>query len=183
WLGDENTRTGIKAMLELKRCEEEEHRLSLERCSLQEWFFEEWSCLVMAIDNALQTPDLMYQLLRHKSTLCRVHQEWRHNVRDIPALYDLDNTWGPSEEDLKEWKEGQLEMVSNTIEDSLDDDLASDGDTETWSGDDEDLIEALEWVHMKDAYQKEHAVEGVMDDLNNPMASLVLHGTPKRGRE
>lgn len=51
WLGDEQVRRGIRAMLELDRCEEEENRLKLERCALQEWFQEEWSCIIDARHN------------------------------------------------------------------------------------------------------------------------------------
>jgi hypothetical protein len=45
WLGDENIRTGIKNLLELDRCQEEEVRLHMERCAMQEWMMEEWTCL------------------------------------------------------------------------------------------------------------------------------------------
>jgi hypothetical protein len=45
WLGDENVRDGIKALLELDRCCEEETRLCKERCALQEWMMEEWTCV------------------------------------------------------------------------------------------------------------------------------------------
>jgi len=45
WLGDENVCTGIKNLLELDRCQEEEHRLRMERCAMQEWMMEEWTCL------------------------------------------------------------------------------------------------------------------------------------------
>ncbi|RDB18751.1 hypothetical protein Hypma_014627 [Hypsizygus marmoreus] len=54
WLGDENTRHGIKALLELDRCEEEETRLKRERCAMQEWMFEEWNATLQAITNAEQ---------------------------------------------------------------------------------------------------------------------------------
>lgn len=43
WLGDENIRRGIKLRLELDRCLEEVARLQKERCTVQEWFMEEWN--------------------------------------------------------------------------------------------------------------------------------------------
>ncbi|KAJ7687025.1 hypothetical protein B0H17DRAFT_1203874 [Mycena rosella] len=43
WLCDEQVRSGIKAMLELDRCDEEDVRLKKETCSLREWFPEEWA--------------------------------------------------------------------------------------------------------------------------------------------
>jgi hypothetical protein len=45
WLGDEDVRVGIKNVLELDRCQEEEIRLQKERCAMQEWMLEEWTCV------------------------------------------------------------------------------------------------------------------------------------------
>jgi hypothetical protein len=45
WLGDEDVRDGIKNFLELDRCGEEEIRLRKERCAMQEWMMEEWTCI------------------------------------------------------------------------------------------------------------------------------------------
>lgn len=45
WLGDETVHTGIKALLVLDRCMEEEVRLCKERRAMQEWLHEEWECL------------------------------------------------------------------------------------------------------------------------------------------
>ncbi|KAI6156644.1 hypothetical protein BKA82DRAFT_4325514 [Pisolithus tinctorius] len=42
WLADERVRLGIRSLLELKRCEEEERRLLYERKTLMEWHSEEW---------------------------------------------------------------------------------------------------------------------------------------------
>jgi hypothetical protein len=42
WLGDEQVREGIKWMLQLDRCIEEEHRLLRERVAMQDWMIEEW---------------------------------------------------------------------------------------------------------------------------------------------
>lgn len=52
WLSDDRVRKGIPAMLELDRCGEEEERLGRERCSLQEWFTEEWLCVENAKTSA-----------------------------------------------------------------------------------------------------------------------------------
>src|ERR1700676_2642496 len=42
WLSNERVRQGIRYMLEMDRCEEEELRLVRERRALQEWLREEW---------------------------------------------------------------------------------------------------------------------------------------------
>jgi hypothetical protein len=52
WMSDETVRKGIKCLLELDRCIEEEHRLQRERCTLQEWLREEWECLLLAVNKA-----------------------------------------------------------------------------------------------------------------------------------
>lgn len=49
WLADDRVRAGIKAMLELDRCGEEDHRLRRERRALQVWFAEEWATVNLAI--------------------------------------------------------------------------------------------------------------------------------------
>jgi hypothetical protein len=50
WLGDDNVREGIKNLLELDRCQEEERRLYKERQAIQEWMLEEWQCVSEAIN-------------------------------------------------------------------------------------------------------------------------------------
>jgi hypothetical protein len=49
WLCNENVRKGIRAMLEVDRCEEELARLAKERSSLQDWLREEWAVNRVAI--------------------------------------------------------------------------------------------------------------------------------------
>jgi hypothetical protein len=49
WLGDDGIRQGIKSLLELDRCEEEERSLCKERQAMQEWMLEEWECVSEAI--------------------------------------------------------------------------------------------------------------------------------------
>ena len=48
WLGDENVRSGIRLQHEMDRCQEEEKRLEHECHALQQWFTEEWACLLHA---------------------------------------------------------------------------------------------------------------------------------------
>ena len=51
WLCDAKVRSGILAMLDLDRCEEEESRLRHERRAMQEWFSEEWDTVNAAYEN------------------------------------------------------------------------------------------------------------------------------------
>ena len=48
WLADEKVHLGIKSLLELRHCEEEENHLLKERKVLVEWFSEEWNQLQKA---------------------------------------------------------------------------------------------------------------------------------------
>lgn len=49
WLKDDKVRTGIRNLLDLDRCVEEEGRLQLERCSLQESARAQWAVLSRAL--------------------------------------------------------------------------------------------------------------------------------------
>ncbi|KAJ7788530.1 hypothetical protein B0H14DRAFT_2398355, partial [Mycena olivaceomarginata] len=49
WLCDEQVRAGIKALLELDRCEEEDAHLHRENEALRVWFAEEWKVSVVGI--------------------------------------------------------------------------------------------------------------------------------------
>lgn len=48
WMSDINTGKGIRARLSLDRCLEEEDRIIMERCTLQEWAVEEWEATTQA---------------------------------------------------------------------------------------------------------------------------------------
>ncbi|KAK7438566.1 hypothetical protein VKT23_017901 [Stygiomarasmius scandens] len=80
WLADEKMRKGIRAMLELDRCEEEEERLGVERKAMRTWFEEEWEVVVTTITKNYN------QGLAHQLSL---RQDWQES-------------WGPSRIDIKE---------------------------------------------------------------------------------
>ncbi|KIK24182.1 hypothetical protein PISMIDRAFT_42500, partial [Pisolithus microcarpus 441] len=54
WLADAGVHKGIRLMLEVDRCNEDERRLSREWSVLQEWFSMEWQNLQRALENAGQ---------------------------------------------------------------------------------------------------------------------------------
>jgi hypothetical protein len=62
WLSDEQVRTGIKAMLELDRCDEEDDRLLKEACALRVWFAEEWKTVQRALEDAGTSLYSLYRL-------------------------------------------------------------------------------------------------------------------------
>ena len=45
WLIDDDIRKGIRLLLQLDRCMEEESRLRRERCVMQEWMIKRWDCV------------------------------------------------------------------------------------------------------------------------------------------
>jgi hypothetical protein len=48
WLADEVTHAAIRLVLEIDRCNEEELRVKVEHCALQEWAIVEWDALQRA---------------------------------------------------------------------------------------------------------------------------------------
>ncbi|RDB23171.1 hypothetical protein Hypma_009676 [Hypsizygus marmoreus] len=183
WLGDENTRTGIKAMLELDRCKEEEQRLGMEHCTMQEWMMEEWHAVLYALE-ICQDENMKYQLQQRKSYLCRLCAVWEQKTRILPSRYVMPASWGPTEVELMEAL--QLDQSASWDDETEDDIIESDADSEL-DGDDEELLEAIELSALADAYrQEEHmsSPELLMDiqDKNWNWESLLLSGTPGPSR-
>ncbi|KAI6139104.1 hypothetical protein BKA82DRAFT_4332382 [Pisolithus tinctorius] len=54
WLADEAVRKGIRLMLEVDHCNEEERRLSREQSALQEWFSVEWQSVQVTLEHAAE---------------------------------------------------------------------------------------------------------------------------------
>ncbi|KAI6101077.1 hypothetical protein EV401DRAFT_1894232 [Pisolithus croceorrhizus] len=78
WLADEAVHKGIRLMLEVDRCNEEERRLSREWSVLQEWFSMEWKSLHRALEN----------------------EDWKEKVQHIPHAWVPSENWGPTVEDV-----------------------------------------------------------------------------------
>ncbi|KAG6836231.1 hypothetical protein H0H93_010036 [Arthromyces matolae] len=97
WLGDENTRKGIRAMLDLDRALEEEQRLSKERSAIQEWLIEEWACVEIAMQQSVNDTALSYQLGCWQKQLCAIYASWKPNTSNIPAMFEMPDEWGPDE--------------------------------------------------------------------------------------
>ncbi|KAJ7127206.1 hypothetical protein C8R44DRAFT_830670 [Mycena epipterygia] len=85
WLSDDSVRSGIRAMLDLDRANEEDIILAKERRSLRAWFAEEWTIMNVAITDA-ETEDYRYQFRLRRERLLRLG----------------DTPWGPSEAELLE---------------------------------------------------------------------------------
>ena len=88
-------RKGIKSLLELDRCQEELQRLSHERSAMQEWFAEEWKCVVKAMQSE-QNEDVIYQLELHAYNLACLCNTWQDKVRLVIPHKTMDSSWGPT---------------------------------------------------------------------------------------
>ncbi|KAI6009133.1 hypothetical protein EDC04DRAFT_2610725 [Pisolithus marmoratus] len=78
WLADADVCKGIRLMLEVDCCNEEERRLSREQSALQEWFAAEWQSLQGALENAAEY--YKYHLQAHMHTLLGVYVDWEGMV-------------------------------------------------------------------------------------------------------
>ncbi|KAJ6553756.1 hypothetical protein DFH09DRAFT_1085514 [Mycena vulgaris] len=88
WLCDERVRSGIKAMLELDRCNKEDVRLKKERCALQVWFAEEWAVVKVAMERADSKED-KYQLQLIRDNLHGVPQRPSYQLVLLTHIYLL----------------------------------------------------------------------------------------------
>ncbi|KAJ3474022.1 hypothetical protein NLI96_g12696 [Meripilus lineatus] len=147
WLCDEDTQRGIRLILQLDRCEEEEEQLRKERCILQEWFEEEWVCTAKALQSTGPDSDMGYQLRNYQNRMLRLCHHWRAEVCGIPPWYPLEESWGLSAEEF------DCSIVTDTSETSDVSEVESDGDEgDNFSdtGDDAEFFEQLEAHAMSD---------------------------------
>ncbi|KAF8207303.1 hypothetical protein K438DRAFT_2084583 [Mycena galopus ATCC 62051] len=96
WLRDEKVRAGIKAMLELDRCDEEDARLHREAIALREWFREEWNIICTAIE-AAESDVKKYHLQLHQDKLVRLCVTWDRCLPTFGSLVESLPRWGPSQ--------------------------------------------------------------------------------------
>ncbi|KAJ7289894.1 hypothetical protein C8J57DRAFT_1214211 [Mycena rebaudengoi] len=99
WLSNEDVRSGIKAMLEYDRANEENIRLRKERRAIQVWFAEEWEVHRLAIEQTDDAGDkYQFELLRDRLVvLCAT---WDNALPDLQLDLSALPPWGPSAEDL-----------------------------------------------------------------------------------
>ncbi|KAF8871853.1 hypothetical protein CPB84DRAFT_1854767 [Gymnopilus junonius] len=131
WLGNDDIRAGIKALLQYDRCKEEERRLIKERQAMQEWFIEEWSLANLALECVEDDQDinLAYQFEQHKIKLLHLCLHWKTAVSNLPC--SLPECWGPTDDELQWAKEYQVtEQVALVSRDRDEDVQDVDSDLE-----------------------------------------------------
>ncbi|KAJ7891128.1 hypothetical protein B0H13DRAFT_2234846 [Mycena leptocephala] len=95
WLCDDQVHAGIKAVLQLDRCDEEDARLLREKCALRVWFAKEWDTVSKAIEDAESEVD-KYHLRLHQDKLVRLCATWKKHLPDFGVSTIALPPWGPS---------------------------------------------------------------------------------------
>ncbi|KAJ7820153.1 hypothetical protein B0H14DRAFT_2834347 [Mycena olivaceomarginata] len=144
WLSDDLVRSGIRAMLQIERADEEDAMLRKEARGLRIWFIEEWEVLNLAMENTANEPD-RYQFYLRRERLVRLCVTWR---KHLPADTPQDAPWGPSEAEL--------------IQCMIDEHAAARGEDRYFEGDDESDRE-VEDFEMLDAMENAEAYRGTYD--------------------
>ena len=148
WLANEDVREGIKAMLDFKRCQEEENRLIHECRALQEWMQEEWKVVEMGLKCASEDENVLYLLKEHQQSLLKLCLKWEPAVRIIPC--HLEGLWGPTLQELAEYR--SYENSAQVVNDSDDfDDIESDnGDEQDY---DASFLDEMETFSIGEEYR------------------------------
>ncbi|KAJ7327954.1 hypothetical protein DFH08DRAFT_710067 [Mycena albidolilacea] len=163
WLCDEKVRAGIKAVLELDRCDEEDVRLQRETLGLRVWFREEWEVAVQAIDEAGKSAS--YHLQLHQDKLVRLCATWDKCLPDFAEMGPLP-LWGPSSSQLSKCRVDAHTAARGEDRHYSEDNTWSDDEEESEeSGGEDDDFGIVEAVERADLYRNDGIDEYV--DLEN----------------
>ncbi|KAJ7608819.1 hypothetical protein DFH06DRAFT_1148714, partial [Mycena polygramma] len=131
WPKSEAVRDGIKAMLQLDRCLEEEPRLFHECRALRYWLSEEWDAVALAKDVAREdegNAGLEHQLALRQQELCQLCVTWESAMRPIPFKKEGLPAWGPSDAELLAVHIEDVVAKTGTRGEEEDDEVDSDDD-------------------------------------------------------
>ncbi|KAF6751590.1 hypothetical protein DFP72DRAFT_816334 [Ephemerocybe angulata] len=162
WLGNDDARDGIQAMLMIARCREEECYLQREVCFLSAWFVREWGymedCLIQCglwfncgfmhipFLQILVDDDIAYYLKRQKATLLLQGALWARSLTGS-TLVDVNdlNFWGPASSEFKAALASHFGARVEEPEDAESDSDKSDGSNRQ---EEEDLLESIEQMQL-----------------------------------
>jgi hypothetical protein len=169
WMCNDDVRRGIKALLEIDRCMEEEARLVHERRALQVWFSEEWKIVmegcqvtgacyyiltlvdlvIKSYMSFIESDCLRYQLELRKQDLCKLYVIWQKHLVGIKAGDHPLPPWGPSQNEILE--AGVAAVTASWEEVDSDEESADEGDIvdDEWET---GFFETLDAVDRADAY-------------------------------
>ncbi|KAK6974115.1 hypothetical protein R3P38DRAFT_3335893 [Favolaschia claudopus] len=160
WLKDDTVRSGIKAMLVLDRCEEEQARVVHECRALRYWLAEEWEAVASATAEADDKEDfgLLYQLELRRQELCKLCASWSASIRGIPFNTDDLPPWGPSEDELRavRLEDRNAKTASREGEEDDEDEVEGGGEEE------EHPVEDIEAFQRAEVYA-ENTVDSYLD--------------------
>ncbi|KAJ2911998.1 hypothetical protein MD484_g8421, partial [Candolleomyces efflorescens] len=99
WLGDQSVKDGIKALLMVDRCAEEQQYLQKEVEALAAWFMEEWNLVEISL-NYTDDEDLLYHLEQKRLQYLALGTTWRTHLSQPGLKLRIPTTWGPTDEEF-----------------------------------------------------------------------------------
>ncbi|KAI5988459.1 hypothetical protein F5J12DRAFT_898192 [Pisolithus orientalis] len=151
WLADEKVHSGIRSLLELRCCEEEERCLLQERRALTEWFSEEWGHVQKTRQNA--DVDLAYELDCRALRLAGLCILWKRQLRGYPGTPN--ENWGASDEELHSMVQGGHVIYIDGDNEQRVDGLESEGEEDEDEVMDDELLCVAEEFALADEYHQQ----------------------------
>ncbi|KAI6023465.1 hypothetical protein EDC04DRAFT_2869550 [Pisolithus marmoratus] len=174
WLADDKVCSGIRSLLELRRCEEEERHLLKEKQALVLWFSEQWACMQRAMEDA--DDDLAYELNCRSSKLAGLCLMWQKQLSDFPgAAYE---NWGLSNEVLHSMVQVPHLMCVDADDGERLDGFESEGEGEDDTVLDDELLYAAEEFALADEYHQHNDMSLAELSWGDEMDSDLLDMDP-----
>ncbi|KAI5993753.1 hypothetical protein F5J12DRAFT_907337 [Pisolithus orientalis] len=151
WLADEKVHSGIRSLLELRHCEEEERHLLQERRALTEWFSEEWGHVQKTRQSA--DVDLAYELDCRALRLAGLCILWKRQLRGYPGTPN--ENWGASDEELHSMVQGGHVIYIDSDNEERFDGLESEGEEDEDEVMDDELLCVAEEFSLADEYHQQ----------------------------
>ncbi|KAJ7580921.1 hypothetical protein C8J56DRAFT_1057894 [Mycena floridula] len=140
WLADDNGHQGIRLMLEVDRCCEEEVRLQRERTSLQAWMNLEWKTINTFIKKCADE-DLLYMAALERDRLLKLCASWQAELRVMGV--DDDSNWGPSLGEIYQARRSQTQVLAGETVMPVDREDEDDSDIDEEDAEELERISAL----------------------------------------
>ncbi|KAJ7883156.1 hypothetical protein B0H14DRAFT_3750115 [Mycena olivaceomarginata] len=155
WLCDDGVRAGIKALLQIDRCREEDIRLKKERAALQVWFAEEWALVNHALEEAGTAPDrYQYELMR--DDLVHLCATWQKSLPDCGLDTSTLPPWGPNATQLARARlDTRRAARGEDRHYNIDEEDFSDEEEGYESGGENEVFSMLDTLATADAYREE----------------------------
>ncbi|KAI6155911.1 hypothetical protein BKA82DRAFT_4349157 [Pisolithus tinctorius] len=147
----QQTLSGIRSLLELRCCEEEERHLLQGRRALTEWFSEEWGHVQKTRQSA--DVDLAYELDCRALRLAGLCILWKRQLRGYPGTPN--ENWGASDEELHSMVQGGHVIYIDGDNEERFDGLESEGEEDEDEVMDDGLLCVAEEFALADEYHQQ----------------------------